>query len=163
MHPHICLSIRGGVEQKKLHNLLCDKTCRCCCWDMKIQVWLPDSSRHTWQQVMDEWINELCCFTDNPGNGPSDISAARRSNYTAHPSQCNHPKRNTSTPSLNAGASHQTRRQERRSQGRDCKTSSWWFEEEGSKEQWPGFQWQVAFCCCCRGCFLSFIWSVISL
>uniref|UniRef100_A0A3B4GG38 chitin synthase n=1 Tax=Pundamilia nyererei TaxID=303518 RepID=A0A3B4GG38_9CICH len=103
---------KGGVEQKKLHNLLCDKTCRCCCWDMKIQV-------------MDEWINELCCFTGNPGNRASDISAARGSDYTAHPSQSNHPKRNTSTPSLNAGASHQTTRQERRSQGRDCKTSNW--------------------------------------
>uniref|UniRef100_A0A3Q0R7P3 chitin synthase n=1 Tax=Amphilophus citrinellus TaxID=61819 RepID=A0A3Q0R7P3_AMPCI len=28
----------GGGEEKKKHNLLCDKTCKLCCWDMKIQI-----------------------------------------------------------------------------------------------------------------------------
>ncbi|XP_049418459.1 chitin synthase 1 [Epinephelus fuscoguttatus] len=29
---------KGQEEVKKNHNLLCDKTCRLCCWDMKCQV-----------------------------------------------------------------------------------------------------------------------------
>nr|BBB15957.1 chitin synthase [Oreochromis mossambicus] len=41
---------KGGVEQKKLHNLLCDKTCRCCCWDMKIQV-TQETERLIFQQL----------------------------------------------------------------------------------------------------------------
>ncbi|XP_072321978.1 chitin synthase 1 [Eucyclogobius newberryi] len=31
-------SREGEVEAKKFHNVLCDKNCRLCCWDMKIQV-----------------------------------------------------------------------------------------------------------------------------
>ncbi|KAJ0056136.1 hypothetical protein NL108_003416, partial [Boleophthalmus pectinirostris] len=29
---------KGEVEAKKLQNVLCDKNCRLCCWDMKLQV-----------------------------------------------------------------------------------------------------------------------------
>lgn len=29
---------KGEAEAKKLHNVLCDKNCRLCCWDMKLQV-----------------------------------------------------------------------------------------------------------------------------
>uniref|UniRef100_A0A669C5Y3 chitin synthase n=1 Tax=Oreochromis niloticus TaxID=8128 RepID=A0A669C5Y3_ORENI len=50
---------KGGVEQKKLHNLLCDKTCRCCCWDMKIQVWSPDNWVHP---VKEEFLKKLTYF-----------------------------------------------------------------------------------------------------
>ncbi|XP_041645086.1 chitin synthase 1 [Cheilinus undulatus] len=31
-------SNKGEGEAKKNHNLLCDKNCRLCCWDMKLQV-----------------------------------------------------------------------------------------------------------------------------
>ncbi|XP_030578327.1 chitin synthase 1 [Archocentrus centrarchus] len=31
-------SNKGGGAEKKKHNLLCDKTCKLCCWDMKIQI-----------------------------------------------------------------------------------------------------------------------------
>ncbi|KAM9408301.1 chitin synthase 1 [Pholidichthys leucotaenia] len=31
-------SNRGEGEQKKHHNVLCDRTCKICCWDMKLQV-----------------------------------------------------------------------------------------------------------------------------
>ncbi|KAM7015137.1 chitin synthase 1 [Tautogolabrus adspersus] len=31
-------SNKGGGEAKKKHNVLCDRNCRLCCWDMKIQV-----------------------------------------------------------------------------------------------------------------------------
>ncbi|XP_053174040.1 chitin synthase 1 [Scomber japonicus] len=31
-------SNKGDGEVKKRHNTLCDKTCRLCCWDMKIQI-----------------------------------------------------------------------------------------------------------------------------
>ncbi|CAL1603943.1 unnamed protein product [Knipowitschia caucasica] len=31
-------SSKGAAEVKTLHNVLCDKKCRLCCWDMKIQV-----------------------------------------------------------------------------------------------------------------------------
>lgn len=31
-------SNKGEGEAKKIHNILCDKNCRLCCWDMKLQV-----------------------------------------------------------------------------------------------------------------------------
>ncbi|XP_061670253.1 chitin synthase 1 [Syngnathoides biaculeatus] len=31
-------SNKGGTEIKKNHNVLCDRNCRLCCWDMKLQV-----------------------------------------------------------------------------------------------------------------------------
>ncbi|XP_071346094.1 chitin synthase 1 [Trachinotus anak] len=31
-------SNKGGGEAKKNHNILCDRNCRLCCWDMKIQI-----------------------------------------------------------------------------------------------------------------------------
>ncbi|XP_049574396.1 chitin synthase 1 [Syngnathus scovelli] len=31
-------SNKGGTEVKKNHNVLCDRNCRLCCWDMKFQV-----------------------------------------------------------------------------------------------------------------------------
>uniref|UniRef100_A0A665UUZ0 chitin synthase n=1 Tax=Echeneis naucrates TaxID=173247 RepID=A0A665UUZ0_ECHNA len=31
-------SNKGGEETKKSHNVVCDKNCRICCWDMKIQI-----------------------------------------------------------------------------------------------------------------------------
>lgn len=31
-------SNKGEAEAKKQHNVLCDKNCRLCCWDMKLQV-----------------------------------------------------------------------------------------------------------------------------
>lgn len=34
------LSVRGE-QKKKQHNILCDRNCKLCCWDMKIQVLLP--------------------------------------------------------------------------------------------------------------------------
>lgn len=29
---------KGGAVAKKSHNILCDKNCRLCCWDMKLQI-----------------------------------------------------------------------------------------------------------------------------
>ncbi|XP_061522553.1 chitin synthase 1 isoform X2 [Phycodurus eques] len=31
-------SNKGGTEIKKNHNILCDRNCRLCCWDMKLQI-----------------------------------------------------------------------------------------------------------------------------
>ncbi|XP_051920060.1 chitin synthase 1 [Hippocampus zosterae] len=31
-------SNKGGTEIKKNHNVLCDRNCRLCCWDMKLQI-----------------------------------------------------------------------------------------------------------------------------
>ncbi|XP_077420139.1 chitin synthase 1 [Vanacampus margaritifer] len=31
-------SNKGGAEIKKNHNVLCDRNCRLCCWDMKFQI-----------------------------------------------------------------------------------------------------------------------------
>ncbi|XP_070689214.1 chitin synthase 1 [Pempheris klunzingeri] len=31
-------SNKGGEEMKKNHNILCDRNCKLCCWDMKLQV-----------------------------------------------------------------------------------------------------------------------------
>ncbi|XP_040894744.1 chitin synthase 1 [Toxotes jaculatrix] len=31
-------SNKGEAEAKKKHNILCDRNCRLCCWDMKIQI-----------------------------------------------------------------------------------------------------------------------------
>ncbi|XP_034044491.1 chitin synthase 1 [Thalassophryne amazonica] len=31
-------SNKGGEEVKKNHNILCDRSCKFCCWDMKLQV-----------------------------------------------------------------------------------------------------------------------------
>uniref|UniRef100_A0A3P8P4X3 chitin synthase n=1 Tax=Astatotilapia calliptera TaxID=8154 RepID=A0A3P8P4X3_ASTCA len=53
---------KGGVEQKKLHNLLCDKTCRCCCWDMKIQVWLQFPTYLTHIKQSNDAICVCVCF-----------------------------------------------------------------------------------------------------
>uniref|UniRef100_UPI0037E94D53 chitin synthase 1 n=1 Tax=Semicossyphus pulcher TaxID=241346 RepID=UPI0037E94D53 len=43
-------SNKGGEEVKKNHNVLCDKNCRLCCWDMKLQI-TQESERLIFQQI----------------------------------------------------------------------------------------------------------------
>uniref|UniRef100_A0A3P8SEA3 chitin synthase n=1 Tax=Amphiprion percula TaxID=161767 RepID=A0A3P8SEA3_AMPPE len=43
-------------EVKKQHNLLCDRNCRICCWDMKLQVLLPDNWVYP---VKEEFLKKL--------------------------------------------------------------------------------------------------------
>ncbi|XP_060897853.1 chitin synthase 1 [Labrus mixtus] len=43
-------SNKGGGEAKKKHNVLCDRNCRLCCWDMKIQI-TQESENLMFQQI----------------------------------------------------------------------------------------------------------------
>lgn len=53
------LSIRAGEEVKKNESILCDKNCRLCCWDMKIQVLSLES--HSAAFTTKAQINQQCC------------------------------------------------------------------------------------------------------
>ncbi|XP_058486347.1 chitin synthase 1 isoform X1 [Solea solea] len=44
-------SNKGGGEQKKNQNVMCDRNCKLCCWDMKIQI-TQETEHPMFQQIM---------------------------------------------------------------------------------------------------------------
>uniref|UniRef100_A0A3B5LPW2 chitin synthase n=1 Tax=Xiphophorus couchianus TaxID=32473 RepID=A0A3B5LPW2_9TELE len=68
-------------EQKQTQSVLCNKDCRLCCWDMKIQVRLREN-RH---KPLGECICRVklsFCLADNPGSRKPHASADHKFRHT---------------------------------------------------------------------------------
>uniref|UniRef100_A0A3B5QCS4 chitin synthase n=1 Tax=Xiphophorus maculatus TaxID=8083 RepID=A0A3B5QCS4_XIPMA len=68
-------------EQKQTQSVLCNKDCRLCCWDMKIQVRLREN-RH---KPLGECICRVklsFCLADNPGSRKRHASADHKFRHT---------------------------------------------------------------------------------
>ncbi|XP_022047702.2 chitin synthase 1 [Acanthochromis polyacanthus] len=51
-------------EVKKQHNLLCDRNCRICCWDMKLQV-TQEATNMLYQQITGQLPQQVAPLIDN--------------------------------------------------------------------------------------------------
>lgn len=89
----VLVSVRGEGEVKKNSNILCDRNCKLCCWDMKIQVLTGYHAATVMPWCIFGQVNSFDLphsFTGNTGNRESDDSTNNRPGCTASPSHYNH-------------------------------------------------------------------------
>ncbi|XP_041836604.1 chitin synthase 1 [Melanotaenia boesemani] len=56
-------SNKGGGETKKYHNVLCDRKCALCCWDMKIQI-TQETENRMLQQITSQTVQQVQALTN---------------------------------------------------------------------------------------------------